>query len=643
MAGKGMSFPRCALWVVLTTTTAIFASAPAAVVHVDADAGPGGDGETWQTAYRFLQDGLARAAGIPEPSVEIRIAGGTYRPDRDEMRPNGSHRRTDTFTLLDGVTLRGGYAGLGAPDPDARDVVLYETVLSGDLGANDGPNFFGYLENSYHVVTAIDVGPTAVLDGITVASGHANGTPGIDDVGAGVLCYRGAPTFNECIIRANLTAFQGGGVQCRDGSAPRFTNCELSGNRALDNGGAMYNGASSPIMVDCAFRFNTGRIYAGGVCNRDLSNARFERCEFFANFAAEDESLGGGGGAMVNASSHPDVIDCTFTSNAALFGKGGAMVNEPGLVPELGGSAPIVTGSTFGGNVAMLGGAIYNEESDPLTVGCAFTANRTQDAYGRNAGGAIYNGESDARTEDCVFTGNRAARGGAVYNNLGGAPVFERCTFTGNEAVSDAGGGISNYYAAATVIDCVFEGNAAATGGGAFQNFIAEATMIRCTIAGNTSGTDGGGIYNIDSTITIEDCALSANAAPGAGGAMFNGQGSEAVLAGCTVSGNAAAAGGGAHNHALSTLAVSQTMCCENTPDDFDGDYEDHGGNEFHDECPAPCPADLDGSGGVDFQDILAVLGAWGPCPACPEDLDGDGRVDFADLLVVLGAWGDCA
>jgi len=54
-----------------------------------------------------------------------------------------------------------------------------------------------------------------------------------------------------------------------------------------------------------------------------------------------------------------------------------------------------------------------------------------------------------------------------------------------------------------------------------------------------------------------------------------------------------------------------------------------------------PCPEDLDGSGAVDFGDILAILSAWGNVGG-PEDLDGSGFVDFGDLLAVLGAWGLC-
>lgn len=58
--------------------------------------------------------------------------------------------------------------------------------------------------------------------------------------------------------------------------------------------------------------------------------------------------------------------------------------------------------------------------------------------------------------------------------------------------------------------------------------------------------------------------------------------------------------------------------------------------------CPSACPADLDGSGAVDFSDLLSLLGTWGPCPGCPDDLDGDGSIGLTDLLVLLGAWGSC-
>jgi hypothetical protein len=59
-------------------------------------------------------------------------------------------------------------------------------------------------------------------------------------------------------------------------------------------------------------------------------------------------------------------------------------------------------------------------------------------------------------------------------------------------------------------------------------------------------------------------------------------------------------------------------------------------------EPESPCP-DIDGSGAVDFTDLLEVLGMWGPCPGCPADLDGDDVVGFADLLLILATWGPCS
>ena len=58
-------------------------------------------------------------------------------------------------------------------------------------------------------------------------------------------------------------------------------------------------------------------------------------------------------------------------------------------------------------------------------------------------------------------------------------------------------------------------------------------------------------------------------------------------------------------------------------------------------DAGTPCPADLDGSGGVGFGDVLRVIGAWGPCPSlCPEDLDGSGDVGFGDVIELLSNWG---
>jgi hypothetical protein len=58
---------------------------------------------------------------------------------------------------------------------------------------------------------------------------------------------------------------------------------------------------------------------------------------------------------------------------------------------------------------------------------------------------------------------------------------------------------------------------------------------------------------------------------------------------------------------------------------------------------PPFCPGDVDKSGEVDADDLLIVIGDWGPCHGrCQGDCDDSGEVDMTDLLIVLGNWGSC-
>jgi subtilisin family serine protease len=50
-------------------------------------------------------------------------------------------------------------------------------------------------------------------------------------------------------------------------------------------------------------------------------------------------------------------------------------------------------------------------------------------------------------------------------------------------------------------------------------------------------------------------------------------------------------------------------------------------------------PGDINGDGFVDVDDLLLLLGDWGPCPGCPTDVDGNDVVDVNDLLAMLENW----
>jgi hypothetical protein len=54
-----------------------------------------------------------------------------------------------------------------------------------------------------------------------------------------------------------------------------------------------------------------------------------------------------------------------------------------------------------------------------------------------------------------------------------------------------------------------------------------------------------------------------------------------------------------------------------------------------------PCPADTNGDGFVNVNDVLALIGAWGSSDSSA-DVNGDGIVNVSDLLLLIEAWGPC-
>ena len=99
---------------------------PPSIIYVRASGGPSGDGTTWLAAFRDLQDALAWAI----PDTQIWVAEGKYVPGPAE---------SDTFQLLNGVEIYGGFEGmLGTEgDFDVGDVDAFVTILSGDIAADD--------------------------------------------------------------------------------------------------------------------------------------------------------------------------------------------------------------------------------------------------------------------------------------------------------------------------------------------------------------------------------------------------------------------------------------------------------------------------------------------------------------------------
>jgi hypothetical protein len=197
--------------------------------YVDDDAAPGGDGATWNTAYRFLQDALAGPPNDPN-GLEIRVAGGTQFPDRDEGHPNGDGNTGRSFDIGTNLELHGGYAGWAAfepnspADPNDQDPATYESVLSGDIGP----------ESSIQVVSVNyddGVNREAIIDGFTIEGANCVGYPQSTDC-AGMyldLNHQDEATISRCAIRGNELGIEidHQGACC---ASVRIESCKLLNN-----------------------------------------------------------------------------------------------------------------------------------------------------------------------------------------------------------------------------------------------------------------------------------------------------------------------------------------------------------------------------------------------------------------------------
>jgi hypothetical protein len=379
--------------------------APAAladVIFVDTNAPGANNGSSWADAYNYLQDALMFAVA----GDEIRVAQGLYRPDDFVLSDRPSLGRAETFHLINGVAIRGGYAGFGEPDPNARDVALYETILSGDLDENDIdvqdpcdlPTEPTRADNSYHVLIATAGQAQAVLDGFTITAGNANGE------------------------YYPLNQGSGGGIQIGFGAmgeeGPVLTNCTFIRNSASDGGG-MSNDHSGTALTNCTFTENFAN-WGGGIGNDGFPGPKLVNCTFTANRA------GYKGGAIANAESRPTLENCTLIANHAELG--GAIYN--------GEAGAILANCTLIGNSAEIrGGAVYNNDGDVTMTNCLVTRN-----WCGEKGGVVYLGSDDGATlTNCILTANSAEKGGVLYVGSRSYAKLTNCTLTGNRAADNGG------------------------------------------------------------------------------------------------------------------------------------------------------------------------------------------------------------
>ncbi len=475
-----------------------FASAQS-VLHVDGDASPGGDGSSWETAYTNLFVALD-AAGNDEMVDQIWVAEGIYTPDR------GQGDREDTFEMVDGVSLYGGFAG-NETSLDDRVPGAHSTILSGDFDGNDVvvpptgqgrgeipdlPEFQNYDENAHHVVSGRDLTMPTRVDGFTIRGGNADFDGDAFTGGAGMILERSNASVSDCVFE--------------------FNRCGLEEPDVGGFGGALFLRVGDYEITDCLFLTNRGMnggamgIYSPG--ETQPVTARIAGCEFDGNFAEQQT-----GGAIWSASVLDlVVIDCIFRDNFAQYG--GAIIDSEPRQPA---------SKTF--------------------LGCRFVGNRSL-----VQAGAVWHWRTTAEPDSEMA-------------------LFQDCYFEDNSTSGGVGGGILFWSADAAVIRSHFVNNSGVFGGGLCQvqspihSRAGDLDVFGSLFHGNEAQHGGAVFASRCDELRIGSNTFTQNSVTGTGGAVHFNQGAAAAAVSNNILWNNDAAGGQTEEDQIIGQPRNMTFC----------------------------------------------------------------------------------
>ncbi|HPA20766.1 MAG TPA: choice-of-anchor Q domain-containing protein [Verrucomicrobiae bacterium] len=319
--------------------------AGADVIYVDDSAADGDkDGRSWSDAYTSLQPAIDEAFSSGKP---VWVAQGTYTPNSWPNPIGGMTARHQHFSLKNGVSIYGGFAGTET-NLDQRDPSLYPVILSGDLNGDDAdtngdgrPEASTTDENCYHVFYNPSSLANAVLDGVTVSGGNADGTSPNNSGGGMCNPSASSPIIANCTIISNAASSGGGAIHNGWSCSPLISNCTIAANWASFGAGIYNSNNASPRIANCTIAMNSATNRGGGICNVSFSSPPIINCTIVSNLASS------GGGIYNTNSCSPGITNCILWGNTPTAQQ---IVNNPSSTPSVK-SCVVQNGYSGGANI----------------------------------------------------------------------------------------------------------------------------------------------------------------------------------------------------------------------------------------------------------------------------------------------------
>jgi len=249
------------------------ASPPDCVRYVNVNVPDGGDGLSWNTAFRTVQEGIDSAYQAANPDgglfdeCDVWVAAGTYYVYRDSPK--------NTIQMKLNVSIWGGFNGTELLRCK-RDIKGNGVILEGN---NPSAN-----ERVYHIVTGSD---DSSIDGFTIQHGSSQSDDWIS-TGGGIINYYQSPRVSNVIFTKNSNVAM----------ANYHSNAEVTSCSFIGNWGGIYNNQSIVVITNSDFLWNGdgylyGDWYYGGAIYG--GDARIQGCVFLENGADYGGAIGGAG------------------------------------------------------------------------------------------------------------------------------------------------------------------------------------------------------------------------------------------------------------------------------------------------------------------------------------------------------------